>query len=277
MGIRTSCRSRATTGRSNATYSSDSFIVDISLYRFSPLGIQRPPVARRDQGLALGPNSWVKGHRQVLDEDQGAELHPHQSTEQPVLIRQTRFLYPITVVMSSEEPSGRCRRTSGCGVACQKGMLLSPGGASLVSYPTRPQQSAGATRLMSRRGRAGKYQDLMVADPVSRGWKFRSAVELSCRTWGRGMRVLVAGDRGYIGAVLVPFLRAAGHEVDGLDLGLYEGCDLGPGPGRRAGARPRRHAGRQRRPAGRLRRGAVPGRAVQRSARAISTRRPRTR
>jgi len=44
------------------------------------------------------------------------------------------------------------------------------------------------------------------------------------------MRVLVAGDRGYIGAVLVPFLRAAGHEADGLDLGLYEGCDLGPAP-----------------------------------------------
>jgi nucleoside-diphosphate-sugar epimerase len=44
------------------------------------------------------------------------------------------------------------------------------------------------------------------------------------------MKVLVAGDRGYIGAVLVPFLRAAGHDVDGLDTGLYEGCDLGPGP-----------------------------------------------
>lgn len=44
------------------------------------------------------------------------------------------------------------------------------------------------------------------------------------------MRVLVAGDGGYIGAVLVPFLRAAGHEVNGLDLGLYEGCDLGPAP-----------------------------------------------
>jgi nucleoside-diphosphate-sugar epimerase len=44
------------------------------------------------------------------------------------------------------------------------------------------------------------------------------------------MRVLVAGDRGYIGAVLVPFLREAGHTVDGLDLGLYEGCDLGPPP-----------------------------------------------
>jgi nucleoside-diphosphate-sugar epimerase len=44
------------------------------------------------------------------------------------------------------------------------------------------------------------------------------------------MRVLVAGDRGYIGTVLVPFLRAAGHEVEGLDLGFYEGCDLGPAP-----------------------------------------------
>jgi nucleoside-diphosphate-sugar epimerase len=52
------------------------------------------------------------------------------------------------------------------------------------------------------------------------------------------MRVLVAGDGGYIGTVLVPFFRAAGHQVDGLDLGLYEGCDLGParpsGNGRRS-------------------------------------------
>jgi nucleoside-diphosphate-sugar epimerase len=44
------------------------------------------------------------------------------------------------------------------------------------------------------------------------------------------MKLLVAGDRGYIGAVLVPFLRDAGHDVAGLDLGLYEGCDFGPGP-----------------------------------------------
>jgi nucleoside-diphosphate-sugar epimerase len=44
------------------------------------------------------------------------------------------------------------------------------------------------------------------------------------------MRVLVAGDRGYIGVVLVPFLRAAGHQVEGLDTGLYEGCDFGPAP-----------------------------------------------
>jgi nucleoside-diphosphate-sugar epimerase len=42
------------------------------------------------------------------------------------------------------------------------------------------------------------------------------------------MRILVAGDRGYIGTVLAPFLRGAGHVVDGLDLDLYEGCDLGP-------------------------------------------------
>jgi nucleoside-diphosphate-sugar epimerase len=49
------------------------------------------------------------------------------------------------------------------------------------------------------------------------------------------MKVLVAGDGGYIGAVLVPLFQAAGHEVDGLDLGLYEGCDLGPAAPHNAG------------------------------------------
>jgi nucleoside-diphosphate-sugar epimerase len=44
------------------------------------------------------------------------------------------------------------------------------------------------------------------------------------------VRVLVAGDRGYIGGILVPFIRSAGHTVDGLDLDLYEGCNLGPAP-----------------------------------------------
>src|SRR5580692_3472913 len=53
------------------------------------------------------------------------------------------------------------------------------------------------------------------------------------------MRVLVTGDRGYIGAVMVPFLRAAGHQVDGLDVGLYEGCDFGAAP-EELGARPAR-------------------------------------
>lgn len=39
--------------------------------------------------------------------------------------------------------------------------------------------------------------------------------------------MLVDGDRGYVGAVLVPFFRAAGHEVVGLDVGWYDGCDFG--------------------------------------------------
>lgn len=42
------------------------------------------------------------------------------------------------------------------------------------------------------------------------------------------MKVLVSGDRGYIGAVLVPILQEAGHEVVGLDTGWYDGCDFGP-------------------------------------------------
>jgi nucleoside-diphosphate-sugar epimerase len=44
------------------------------------------------------------------------------------------------------------------------------------------------------------------------------------------MRVLVTGDRGYIGAVMAPFLMAAGHEVVGLDAGWYDGCDFGTAP-----------------------------------------------
>src|SRR6188472_4265012 len=44
------------------------------------------------------------------------------------------------------------------------------------------------------------------------------------------MRVLIDGDRGYIGAVLVPFVKSAGHEVVGLDVGWYNGCDFGVQP-----------------------------------------------
>jgi nucleoside-diphosphate-sugar epimerase len=44
------------------------------------------------------------------------------------------------------------------------------------------------------------------------------------------MRVLVDGDRGYIGSVFVGYVQAAGHEVVGLDIGWYDGCDFGPQP-----------------------------------------------
>src|SRR5580692_8050023 len=40
------------------------------------------------------------------------------------------------------------------------------------------------------------------------------------------MKVLVTGHRGYIGAEMVPALRAAGHDVTGLDIGLFDGCDF---------------------------------------------------
>jgi len=41
------------------------------------------------------------------------------------------------------------------------------------------------------------------------------------------MKVLVTGHDGYIGTVLVPLFRAAGHEVVGLDSGLFSECVFG--------------------------------------------------
>ncbi|MBB5702838.1 nucleoside-diphosphate-sugar epimerase [Ochrobactrum daejeonense] len=38
------------------------------------------------------------------------------------------------------------------------------------------------------------------------------------------MKVLVTGNQGYIGSVMVPVLIDAGHEVYGYDIGLYEHC-----------------------------------------------------
>ena len=44
------------------------------------------------------------------------------------------------------------------------------------------------------------------------------------------MKVLITGHKGYIGAVAVPVLKAAGHEVVGLDTGLFAGCDFAATP-----------------------------------------------
>ena len=86
-------------------------------------------------------------------------------------------------------------------------------------WPVSPVSHWEVAPEVSGRERSGSYGCSTVASQHHEPYG---------RVWGSGMRVLVAGDRGYIGTVLVPFLRAAGHQVDGLDLGLYEGCDLGP-------------------------------------------------
>ncbi|MER7949438.1 SDR family oxidoreductase [Streptomyces sp. NPDC096079] len=44
------------------------------------------------------------------------------------------------------------------------------------------------------------------------------------------MRVLLTGHQGYLGTVMAPVLAAAGHEVVGLDAGLFADCVLGPQP-----------------------------------------------
>jgi nucleoside-diphosphate-sugar epimerase len=47
---------------------------------------------------------------------------------------------------------------------------------------------------------------------------------------GMKMKVLVTGHQGYIGSVLVPMLQDAGHDIVGMDSGLFEPCLIGPTP-----------------------------------------------
>lgn len=44
------------------------------------------------------------------------------------------------------------------------------------------------------------------------------------------MRILLTGHDGYIGTVMAPVLREAGHEVHGLDAELFSACAFGPQP-----------------------------------------------
>lgn len=44
------------------------------------------------------------------------------------------------------------------------------------------------------------------------------------------MRILLTGHEGYIGAVMAPQLEAAGHDVVGLDSGLFAQCTFGQEP-----------------------------------------------
>jgi nucleoside-diphosphate-sugar epimerase len=44
------------------------------------------------------------------------------------------------------------------------------------------------------------------------------------------MKVLVTGHEGYLGVLAVEALRAAGHDVHGLDSGLFRRCTLGDEP-----------------------------------------------
>jgi nucleoside-diphosphate-sugar epimerase len=44
------------------------------------------------------------------------------------------------------------------------------------------------------------------------------------------MKVLMTGHKGYIGSVMAPMFRHAGHTVVGLDTYLFEGCTFGEAP-----------------------------------------------
>ena len=44
------------------------------------------------------------------------------------------------------------------------------------------------------------------------------------------MKILITEHLGYIGAEMVPTMRASGHDVTGLDTGYYDVCDFARPP-----------------------------------------------
>jgi len=44
------------------------------------------------------------------------------------------------------------------------------------------------------------------------------------------MKVLITGHRGYIGVEMVSVLKAAGHDVTGMDIGYFDECDFSAPP-----------------------------------------------
>ena len=62
-----------------------------------------------------------------------------------------------------------------------------------------------------------------------RTWDRFAAMKRSRHGTGAArMRVLLTGHEGYLGAVVARVLRQAGHDLAGLDIGYFTGCDLGP-------------------------------------------------
>lgn len=58
-------------------------------------------------------------------------------------------------------------------------------------------------------------------------WRSGSAATPELRRGNPRMKVLVTGHQGYIGSVLAPMFQEAGHEVVGLDSGLFADCTFG--------------------------------------------------
>src|SRR5690606_34607256 len=56
----------------------------------------------------------------------------------------------------------------------------------------------------------------------------RGALEDLEMTTGGNMKILVTGHTGYIGTVLTRMLLEAGHQVVGIDTGLFKACTFGP-------------------------------------------------
>ncbi len=80
--------------------------------------------------------------------------------------------------------------------------------------------------MNTRRSSGRSYGTSAGRGAVERDWQH------AARPAESAMRILLTGHEGYIGTVLAPILSAAGHDVVGLDSGLFAACTFGREPAR---------------------------------------------
>src|SRR4051812_16624010 len=99
--------------------------------------------------------------------------------------------------------------------------------ASRSRSPRPPQKMTTFTSPMVSSTRPGRAEFASDICPALRQRRPRRPYWRSPRSGETSLRVLVTGHNGYIGSVLVPLLRGAGHDVSGLDSDLFEPCVFG--------------------------------------------------
>src|SRR5262245_4301363 len=198
-----------------------------------PRGGEHPRLSRRVPGLErLGGEGGIRGAEGVR-----ARSHPHAVSRRRAPGPSPDRRAHVEHLSSASRPRVRdpeirrrsrsARRLRAAGRRRGRGQgpahprVLQVAGRSSLVFTRRVHGADASARDGSQRG-DGSGRGVLRSQACPRHRRRRQA--------DRRVKVLATGHDGYIGAVLVPLLVEAGHEVVGLDTGLFRACTFGAPP-----------------------------------------------